>query len=368
MFGGNPDNITIFGESAGAVAVGDQINAFGGSIPVPFHRAIMQSGEATSNPGTDGELSTQRTLEVAELLNCTSDDTAAQLQCLRDVPLDEMLPIVNNYQTVVSPSGAHVWQPIAKGPFMPAAPSHLLRAGRFAHNIDLIVGWNKDDGTLFLPPNISTDDQVVSAVIAPCTLEEASKEALLALYPLSKFAPIQSAGVNLTTSQFSRGAAMWRDSYFLCPALLLAQTMRNSSPSTRTYLYEMNTTVFVSWYASLNASFRGIGHGSDIPFVFNDVYEYQPSVTEAQEQLASQMAASWASFANVGIPTVGNGTLTEWNAYDGESDKFDVRIIGGPYDGMASIDESKQSVLAGDEILQRCGFWNSPEIMNQIGK
>lgn len=366
-FGGNPNNITVFGQSAGAISIGHQIAAYGGAEPVPFHRAIMESGMSTSCPGTVSDICANHTAALANLLNCTRSDSYTELECLRAVPLDTMIPVVNKYQLSVNRNSFFVWQPVAPSKFIPDAPSKLLASGRFAKNIDTINGWTENDGSIFPAPNITTDAEVIYTVTNPATLNPSTTDKLLALYPLSDYRAAQS-GNNTATAQFFRTAEMWRDSQFLCPAFALDQARINLSLPKRptSYLYYMNTTLDTPILQAINETYLGVAHGSEIPFVF-DTVPSDAKATTSQKQLGGYLSASWAAFANSGNVSYGTLTLPDWKeAYTGADKMLSIRIVGGPNNGTASLNANVKGALASEDLAKRCAFWNSQIVRDQL--
>ena len=210
LFGGDANHITVFGQSAGAISIGHHLAAFGGNQPIYFHRAIMESGMSTTVADTTGNICATHTQAAAQMVNCTSPNPEIQLECLRAVPLNTLLPVVSKYELSINANALTIWQPIALSKFVPDAPLQLVRSGRFHKNIDIINGWNENDGTVFIQPNLPNDTAAVEAVTHPTSIDSATSSELLSLYPLSAYAPIKDGNVTVT-AEFFQAAQMWRD-------------------------------------------------------------------------------------------------------------------------------------------------------------
>ena len=86
-FGGDPENVTIFGESDGGEGVGLQITAYGGLVKKhPFKRANMQSGSPKADAGIANGLSSTHTAQLIETVNCTSSTSAEELAVYANYP------------------------------------------------------------------------------------------------------------------------------------------------------------------------------------------------------------------------------------------------------------------------------------------
>ena len=365
-FGGDPDNVTIFGESDGATGVGLQITAYGGQKNTPFQRAIMQSGGPTADSGTAGNISAVHTAAVIKLASCTSPTNAEELACLRKKPLSTLLPIMVKYELNLTPFGGFdVFIPTSPSEFIPESPSRLLKTGKFAHGIDLMTGWNENDRSLFTPTSISSDSDVSDILVATLPgLSQTSVDEALALYPVSSFANSDNV-----SAQYFRASRMGRDNGFACPSLLMVQSNANhSATATTNFIFTLNQTLFAPLYAEQNTSYYGVSHFSDIPYVFNQATtRYKDVASPSDIQLSSRMSGSWASFATYGDPSRGKGTLSGWKsavtaADNGSAYNYDLRIIGGPDAGTTEIGGVGTSY---EELARRCAFWNSDTLLEQ---
>ncbi|KXL45857.1 hypothetical protein M433DRAFT_154135 [Acidomyces richmondensis BFW] len=376
-FGGDPENMTIFGESDGATGVGLQITAYGGDDhihgAVPFRRAIMESGGPTADPGVASNYSATHTAQLAARVNCTAVDNEVELACLRALPLDVLLREAVAYEREIDPLTFDVFIPTAPSSFIPASPSELLYAGRFAHNIDIIAGWNEDDGSFFTPTNLTSNAEVAAFLLATIpAISDQTIEKALALYPVAAFASSPGASNSSTLSpQFFRASRMLRDMQFTCPNLLVVQAMINHSLSantpTMTYLYDLNQTLFAAAFAAEDVQYYGVSHFSDIPYIFDLVAEsagYAALASAEDVRLSEEMSGSWAAFAGAGNPAGGNRTVGAWPvaAPRGEGEgvgEYRVRILGGPRAGVVEL-------RGYEEVVERCEFWNSREVLREI--
>ena len=287
-FGGDPGNVTIFGESAGAMSVGTLL-----SMPRAqglFHRAIAQSGAA--HPVMSAA-SAQRVGEIlAEKLG-----VAATREEIAAVPVDRMLQAQAELEADLfahpDPErwGGEVvasmtpWQPVVDGDVIPARPIDRIVAGAGA-GVDVMVGTNTDEWRLFLvtPGTIDhvTDEALAGAVAAYGLPVETTLAAYRAAHPGA------SAGDLL--------AAVQTDWWCRIPALRLADAHAKSPAAT--YMYEF------AWRSPQFNGRLGACHGLEIAFVFDTLDNRTEPLwgTNPPQRLADTMHAAWVAFATRGDP------------------------------------------------------------------
>ncbi|HYN32034.1 MAG TPA: carboxylesterase/lipase family protein [Ilumatobacteraceae bacterium] len=285
-FGGDPDNVTIFGESAGAMSVSTLL-----SMPRAaglFRRAIAQSGGASIVISAD-------TAQLVGRLLADKLGVAATRTALAAIPTQQFLraQVELSADLAANPDpatwGREValsmmpWQPVIDGEIIPANPIDQITGGAAA-SIDLMVGTTTDEWRLFLVPSgamehITTD--MVAGVVTAYGLPVAET---LALYRAEN--PDASPGDLL--------AALLGDWYIGIPAMRLADAHSNST--TNTFVYEF------AWRSPQFAGLLGACHGLEIPFVFETLANgMEPLLgSDPPQALADTMHAAWVSFAATG--------------------------------------------------------------------
>jgi carboxylesterase type B len=292
-FGGDPHNVTVFGESAGALSIGTLL-----AVPRAeglFRRAIAQSGAAhhVSSAATAQRIA-QR---FAERLG-----VAATREALAGVPLERLMAgqVALEQDLGADPDperwGPEVvttflpWQPAIDGTVIPARPIDRIAAGASA-GIELIVGTNVDEHRLFLVPGGAIDQitpEVLSRLALAYGLSTDALSAYRAMYPAGSVGDVW--------------AAILTDWYWRIPALQLADA--HATNGGVTFIYEF------AWVTPQFDGRLGACHAIEIPFVFDTLGQSTEPLlgSDPPQQLADAMHGAWVRFATSGDPG--------WSQYD----------------------------------------------------
>ena len=315
---------------------------------------------------------------MAQALNCSSNNDDSALACLRSVPLETLLPAALAQASKLSPPyGVNVIHPILDGDFIPIEPSTLILEGSFVkgnvfrwallgdtqtyvlEGISLIVFWNEDDGSQFLPSTINSE----AAVEAFFSQEfgNSTRDQLLPLYPVEDFeAQAQVLKNSTITAQYYRASRIQRDYLFACPSLNLTYEFSRQTTN-QTYAWTLNTTRSQPIWDSLNHSEWQIAHTSDLAYFFNEDLVGGDN-SESALQLSAKVSNTYSAFATFGNPSTPDFDWpVAWSGQGGGN--ANIFVVGGPYgSGPASLEPAQGSnyqrskALAQEKLVERCAF------------
>ncbi|KAI0137516.1 Alpha/Beta hydrolase protein [Xylariales sp. AK1849] len=370
-FGGDPEKITIFGQSSGGLAIGMQIMAYGASQPVPFQQGICES--QALEPGITGNFTYEAMRRVVDYVGCNSSslDSAETVSCLRGLDTETLLNAsVATYSSDISDNVGDIWLPVVDGDFLPDAPSRLIKERRFA-NVTAMIGWTNNDLTAFTDTSITTPDETYDFIQSYVpTMTASNVDELLSLYPVSDF-PADTAA-NLS-AEFYRTARIFRDILMTCQPVWYAENM--AAAGNDVFLYDWNQTIldpileFVDGQAGL-----GPIHTSEFAYVFGNLSHYNVSgypfdPTPEDYALETRGSRSWATFASTGRPGAeGKDTFQGFDtAFVDGDDTYSVFVVGGAHEGLSAIDgPGSTPEFAVEKLRERCAFINSPEIIEEL--
>ncbi|MGW5313488.1 carboxylesterase/lipase family protein [Nocardia thailandica] len=302
-FGGDPGNVTVFGESSGAGCVTALLTS--PRAEGLFHKAIAQSPPATTVFGQ--ERAAGIALRYLELLELTPERAGELL----DLPVERLAEVggVLLDEIPVNEPGRLAAAPVVDGDLLPEFPIDRFQRG-LSHRVPLLIGTNRDEASLF---------RVLRSPIMPVTPDAVNTmlRDVAAAHPemaAERIAEITSAYPDLATT---RGAlAMSTDAAFRMPAAWVAEGHAQHSP---TWMYRFD-------YATpmLRAARVGAGHATELPYVFGNFGTLNVDPTfwlggrKVAVAVSGRVQRRWLAFAEHGVPAALDGSK-HWPQYRPET-------------------------------------------------
>jgi para-nitrobenzyl esterase len=285
-FGGNPGNVTIFGQSGGGLKISTLL-----AMPPAkglFHKAIIESGSLLKGVHRDeANKTTERILAKLSLQPNQVDE-------LQKLPVERLLSAIDNRGSAPGSAPLNL-APVVDGRALPSDPFDPT-APEISADIPLIIGTVNTEGTFFTPPE------------SPLySLDEAGMRTRLT----QRFGDSTDKLIDLYRKEMPNASPS--QIYFMItafPAAAIAQAERKvAQGKAPVYMY------LFTWETPVEGGKRHSPHTIELPFVFNNVVEQPEEVGNGPElqPLADKVSGAWTAFARTGTPSAA-GT-PKWLAY-----------------------------------------------------
>jgi para-nitrobenzyl esterase len=292
-FGGDPEKVTVGGNSSGAHSAG--LHLVSPDSRGLFDRAILQGGFPVKKlqSRTESEVQGDR---FADALGCTDPSTI--LSCMRGASRDAVLLALTLGTFEFKERPTH-WTPNVDGVVIPDQPRVLFEAGAFAR-VPLLLGVTRDEGWTWVTRSFSAAFTAADYAAALDTEFGDDASAVLAHYPLTGAASPRDVLSQLTG-----------DAEFTCEASRLARLVERTGTSVYLFSFEYEVDAI---------ALDRVVHGLETNFVFGNTFGppligSPLALTEQDKALARKIGGYWSRFAATGNPNSDDLSVVHWPAF-----------------------------------------------------
>ena len=322
-FGGDPDNITIFGESAGAHSV-ITLTA------MPAAKGLFRRILAQSMPYIDPKVTKKPTRQLMRSLGIKTGD----IDALRKVAPEEIIKAQNE----ITKQGALAFRPIIDGKTFPVHPLTIFKEGK-CKNIDLLMGTNLHEAKLFtsMSPDIRKlkDEKAIMLYLGSIGINSENARNVINAYKEAREGRLSNEPKELLD-------AILTDLMFRVATLQILEAQSEYQPNTYNYLFTWETPIYDGMF--------GACHALELPFVFNTFEDPGMKALAGNspdtEIICENMMDAWLSFAHTGNPN--HDGIPRWTTYDKETRT--TLLFGNEIKIANALFEKEREVL--DEILK----------------
>ncbi|XP_057668187.1 juvenile hormone esterase-like [Diorhabda carinulata] len=330
-FGGDPNRVTLFGESAGGVSSNyHMISPLSRGL---FSRAILQSGTTLCPWGLSENKETENnSKKLAEALNCPTDSSENTIECLRKVDaekfveLDEIFKVWDYdpmipFKPVVEPKGT-------KDPFLPDHPLNIIKSGK-SMDVPIIIGVTSEDGGLkaagYKNGNMLNEFAERFNELLPISLfydrTEKNPDAIT-----EKIKEFYFSGKKIQDSLKAIVDVYTDGWFFKCSDDVARLHVKFYKQPVYFYLFGYNGSVSFSRLFGGGNDHFGTIHADDLQYLFPVVDELFPDVipSESDKKMATVLTTLWTNFAKTGNPTPEINDLipNKWEPYTLENEEY----------------------------------------------
>lgn len=332
-FGGDPERVTIFGESAGGGLVTTLLT-------VPSAAGLFSQAIAESSP-VSSMYDSERAATVAKRMLTQLNIEESDVDKIREISSDDILAAGTAVYAAVPAEqpGTLAFAPVVDGDLVPEHPVTVLSQGR-GLRVPLIIGTNKDEAALFKymkSPLIPISEEAITVMLTEMAAENPDVE-------LPSHEQLMTAYTGLRTHAIGLGIA--RDIGFRMPTLWAAEG-HASVASVWLYRFDYATPMF---------KLIGLGatHATELPYVWGNLTIDPKDITfklgglKTGHSISERMQSRWRNFAVTGAPTGLEGQ-PEWQAFTPEAGR--ATLVIDRHDVVVSDLDASVRAAWGDKAL-----------------